>query len=456
MSIWTQSKEDNQPEYRKLYSIELVRKTNLAHKLAWWCGGLFILAVLSTFLPWTQNFSSKGKITSLNPEDRPQTIHSTIAGRIEKWYVSEGQQVKKGDTIIRLSEIKEKYFDPNLLQRTDQQINSKQEALKANESKAKALNKQLNAIASGLEYSLNKARNKVIQAQLKVQSDSMDLVAIEIDNQIAKDQYQRQEKLYNQGLKSLTELEQRKLKLQESTAKLLSAENKLNSSKNELSNSRIELSSLQAEYQDKMAKAESELNSTMAYIYSSEAEISKMNNEYSNLKIRNSYYHITAAQDGFVVKALKQGIGETIKEGESVVSIIPLNPDLAVELYVNPMDLPLIKKGSEVRLQFDGWPALVFSGWPDAGFGTFGGEIAVIDNIDTYGKYRILVVPHKTRDPWPKQLRIGTGAYGWAMLNDVPIYYEIWRQLNGFPPDYMEDHAHKDDKPKKLNEISKE
>ena len=89
-----------------------------------------------------------------------------------------------------------------------------------------------------------------------------------------------------------------------------------------------------------------------------------------------------------------------------------------------------------MRLQFDGWPALVFSGWPDVGFGTFGGKVEVIDNIDSQGSYRILVVPDVQEDPWPKALRIGTGTYGWAMLNDVPIFYEIWRQLNGFPPDY--------------------
>lgn len=456
MGFWNDPIEEKQKEFSRLYSIELVRTPDLAHKLAWWCGGIFLLLILSTLLPWTQNISSKGKLTSLNPGDRPQTIHSTIAGRIEKWYVSEGQQVKKGDTILWLSEIKDKYFDPQLLERTNEQIASKREALKANRDKAESLNKQINALASGLQYSLNKARNKVTQSILKVQSDSMDLVAMKIDNQIAKDQLGRQTKLYEQGLKSLTELEQRKLKYQESSAKLLSTENKYNASKNELINARIELNSLQAEYIDKISKAESEMNSTRAYIFNSEAEISKMDNEYSNLKIRNSFYYITAPQNGYVVKALKQGIGETIKEGESVISIMPLDPKLAVELYVKPMDVPLLSKGSKVRLQFDGWPALVFSGWPDVGFGTFGGEVAVIDNIDSEGSYRILVVPDPKEDPWPKPLRVGTGTYGWAMLNDVPIIYEIWRQLNGFPPDYTEHEEQQPDKSKKINGLVKE
>jgi hypothetical protein len=108
-----------------------------------------------------------------------------------------------------------------------------------------------------------------------------------------------------------------------------------------------------------------------------------------------------------------------------------------VQLFVKPIDVPLIKVGRKVRIQFEGWPALVFSGWPDVGFGTFGGRVAVIDNIDSAGKYRILVVPDPDATPWPEAIRVGSGAYGWAMLNDVPIWYELWRQLNAFPPDYV-------------------
>jgi hypothetical protein len=35
-----------------------------------------------------------------------------------------------------------------------------------------------------------------------------------------------------------------------------------------------------------------------------------------------------------------------------------------------------------------------------------------------------------TEKNWPSNLKIGTGAQGFALLNDVPIWYELWRQLN--------------------------
>ncbi len=109
---------------------------------------------------------------------------------------------------------------------------------------------------------------------------------------------------------------------------------------------------------------------------------------------------------------------------------------MAVELYISPMDLPLIDIGQEVRFLFDGWPAFVFSGWPDMSFGTYAGTVTAIErNISINGKYRILVAEDKSK-PWPQALRIGSGARGIALLKRVPVFYELWRRLNGFPPDF--------------------
>lgn len=443
-------------EREKFYSAKLVRTPGMANAIAKWCAVIFIILILALFFPWTQNITTNGVLTTLNPQERPQTVHSTIAGRIERWHVQEGQLVKKGDTLVSLSEVKEKFFDPNLLFRINEQVSAKENALRTTKDKAKALESQIGALKSGLEYSLSKARNKVKQSQLKVKSDSMDLVAIKMENEIAQAQFARQEKLYSQGLKSLTELEQKKMKLQETSAKLMSVENKYLASSNELINSRIELQSIQAEYLDKISKAESEWNSTLSYIFNTDGEISKMRNEYSNMMIRNSFYQIVAPQDGFVVKALKQGLGEMVKEGEPIISIITATPHLAAAIYVKPMDIPLLQKGRKVRIQFDGWPALVFTGWPNQSFGTFGGIVKVIDNIDSEGKYRLLVTPDPNDLPWPAPLRVGSGVYAWIMLNDVPIWYEIWRQLNGFPPDFVESLDIKKTKESKMDKIDKD
>ena len=156
-----------------------------------------------------------------------------------------------------------------------------------------------------------------------------------------------------------------------------------------------------------------------------------------NYSARRGLYYILAPQNGYITQAIQTGLGETIKEGASIVSIMPSDYDLAVEMYVKPMDLPLLEKGQEVRFMFDGWPAIIFSGWPNVSYGSFGGKIVAIDNFTSKdSKYRILVAPDATNEAWPEAIRIGSGANAFALLRDVPIWYELWRQLNGFPPDY--------------------
>ncbi|UOQ67885.1 HlyD family secretion protein [Hymenobacter volaticus] len=414
-----------------------VQTPRAGRMLARWFSGLGLLVLVAGFMPWTQNIRSTGTLTTLRPQDRPQTVPSTIGGRIDRWQVREGQRVRKGDTLVVITEIKDKYFDPELLARTQEQLEAKIASLQENRAKGSALSTQQVALRSGLRVSLDKASNKVEQTRLKVNSDEAELRAANNDFDIARQQLERQEALYKQGLKSLTELEQRRLKFQESTAKRQAVENKLGASRQELVNAQLELVSLSAEYQDKLAKSESDRRSVTAYQFDTEGQIAKMRNELANLRIRSGFYHIQAPQDGYVVRALKTGLGDIVKEGEPIVTVMPNTPQLAAELYVRPMDIPLLSVGRRVRLQFDGWPALVFSGWPGTSFGTFGGVVAVIDNIDSQGQYRVLVTPDPQQEPWPNLLRVGSGVYGWALLDDVPIWYELWRQLNGFPPNFV-------------------
>lgn len=393
--------------------------------------------VIILCLPWTQTISSPGNVTALSPDNRPQTIQAVIGGRIEKWFVQEGQFVHKGDTIVFLSEVKSEYMDPNLVQRTEQQMKAKENTAGSYMSKVRALDTQIDALIDGRMYKLQQSTNKVKQSQLKVISDSMDFKAAEKQLEIAVKQYQRTEELNNQGLKSLTDLENKRLKVQEMEAKVVSLENKLLTSRNELINARTELSSVNADYQDKIAKSESEKSSALSSLYDTEATVSKMQNQLMNYSIRSGYYYVTAPQDGYISQALQNGVGETVKEGTPLVSIVPNLSDFAVEIFIDPVDLPLVRQGSKVRLQFDGWPAIVFSGWPNVSYGTYGGEIVAIDNyIGSNGKYRVLVAPDKKDHPWPKGLRMGVAVKSMTLLDDVSIFYELWRNINGFPPNY--------------------
>lgn len=393
--------------------------------------------VLFIFLPWTQNVRSFGYVTALRPDQRPQTVHSIIAGRIEKWYVSEGDYVSKGDTILLISEIKDDYFDPQLLERTQLQVDAKVLSAKSYEQKVKAQQIQVDALRANNILRKEQATNRLRMAELKVTSDSIRFEQAKVNFSIGEQQLVRAEELLEKGLRSLTDFETRKLRFQEVQANLIASENNLLSSRNELIAAQIELNAIDNDFRDRMAKAESEMYSAMSSQFDSEAAATKLSNQFTNYEFRTGFRHILAPQDGYITQAIQVGIGETIKEGAQILSILPADAQLAVEMFVEPVDLPLLRPGNKVRFIFDGWPAIVFSGWPQLSNGTFGGKVVAIDNFaGPNNKYRVLVVEDPEEDAWPYALKIGSGADGIALLNDVPIWYEIWRQLNGFPADY--------------------
>ncbi len=393
--------------YDSLYSLRSLRTPRAGKILARWLVALCILFLIVLFLPWQQNIRGNGNVTALNPMNRPQTVEAIIAGRVQKWYVREGDLVHKGDTIVTISEVKEKYFDPQLLMRLMQQIEAKESSLDSKDKKAQAVLRQIKALRESMKIKIEQSQSKLQAEQVRFQN--------------AENQYQRNKKLYDAGNIPLTKFQEFEYKYQGSKADYLNAQ--------------LELGRVEAEYLDKISKAESDLNNTRAEAFDTQGDIAKARNEYANTEIRNEQYQILAPQDGYIVKAMKSGIAETIKEGDAICTIMPQASDMAVEMYVKAMDVPLISKGRKVRVQFDGWPALQVSGWPSVSVGTFGGEVRVIDYVNTKpGEFRILVVPDKSQDPWPEQLRVGSGTKGWVMLQDVPVWYELWRQLNGFPP----------------------
>jgi len=421
LKISSKSVEKMMPQDR-LYSLRSLDTPIAGKILARWLMGIGAIFLIVLFLPWQQNIRGKGKVTALSPSNRPQTIETIIAGRIQVWKVSEGQRVAKGDTIAIVSEVKEKYFDPQFLVRLRQVINSKESSLNSKDLKAQALRRQISALENGM-------RTKTDQAKAKLEAERVRFAN-------AKNQFERNKKIFEAGNIPLTKFQDLDYKYQGAEADFVNAD--------------IEIERVQAEYLDKINKAESDLNNTLAEQFETQADLAKLRNEYTNMEIRSQQYFILAPQTGYVVKATQAGIGETIKEGEPVCTIMPESDDVAVEMHVKAMDVPLISLGRKVRVEFDGFPALQFSGWPSVSVGSFGGIVKVIDFVNSKpGEFRILVIPDKEDQVWPKQVRNGSGTQGWVMLDDVPVWYEIWRQLNGFPASLYEEPADEQNKEKK-------
>ena len=421
----------------KIKAFTHIYQHNKNSKVKLWFFICVFIFIIFLFLPWTQNIRAKGTVTTLYQDQRPQQVNTIIGGKVLKWHVKEGDYVNTGDTLLQLTEVKTDYLDPELMQRTKEQLAGKELSVEYYKSKVGVANQQIGAINSGLQLKLNQLLNKLNQLQLKVQADSAETFAANNDVNIGNKQYIRQKAMYDSGLVSLTQLENRNQQFQNAQAKKIMAENKLENSKRDLIITRIEISALKQENVEKITKAQGDQFQTLTQIATGQADIAKLENQYANYTIRNGMYYILASQSGQIVKAQKAGIGEFVKEGEMIAEIVPDKIKYAVEMYVQPVDLPLIALGQKVRFLFDGFPAIVFSGWPKSSSGTFGGEIVAVEsNVSANGKFRLIVQEDAKDKPWPKELKIGTGAQGITLLNNVPVWFELWRNINGFPPDY--------------------
>lgn len=426
--------EYNYESFKKLES------TREPKKLASWVIAMFIgILLFVLFVPWTQNVDGKGYLTTLRPEQQPHAINSYITGRIERWFVIDGQHISKGDTIAYMSEVKTEYISPKMKANLENQFDSKSLSLDAYKLKLQYLDQNLKALEAEFDLKKQQYQNKIKQYRNKLSSDSASFEAIKINVGIENIRFKRTDSLYIIGAKSRKEWEESKLKLTKAQNDIVAYQNKLDIARNELFNTLLESQNYLNEYSAKISKSQSERQSTISDLNNSQKDLTEMDNKIESIKLRTDNHYIIAPHDSYVLRTIKKGIGEIVKEGEPVVSLIPINHDLAVEMYVRPLDLPLIKIGEHNRLIFDGWPSLVFGGWPNASFGSFGGEVYAIDkNISDNGLYRVLIIPDERDVAWPELLRLGSGVKGVFLLNDVPIWYEMWRQINGFPPEFYD------------------
>ncbi|QQR90047.1 MAG: HlyD family efflux transporter periplasmic adaptor subunit [Myxococcales bacterium] len=283
-------------------------------------------------------------------------------------------------------------------------------------------------------------RAQIDSARAKVQITTEELASKEQDLQAAKAEFEtnqinftRQQKLKEEGLASVRDLELAELAFRQSQAKVQSSEAEVRAAKQKLEQERANLNQAQASSQASISDAEASLQSAQTDIASTNATLARLDVDIARQKQQT----VVAPADGTILRVLVRQGGEQVKQGAVLAVMVPDVDDRAVALFVDGNDAALIRRNYKVRLQFEGWPAIQFSGWPSVAAGTFGGRVAFVDAADDgQGNFRILVVPDPKDEPWPNPnyLRQGVRAKGWFLLRQVPLGFEIWRQFNGFPP----------------------
>ncbi len=414
----------------ELSALKLVQSSLAARRLANAIVVLLVVAIVGMFvLPWQQSAKGTGEVTAYVPQERQQTVMAPVKGivaRVAEGLV-EGSEVKRGDFILELTP-----YASNMVDQLEGQLTNLQEKLRTAEAKASAYAQNMVDYGEARDYAVSAADEMVEAAKSKLEA-KLDLIsAYESKEWQARVNYERQRRLADQGIKPQKDVE--KLKANWEVAKA-----ELDAANQDVVTARKELAAKQHERAEKLETAETKVDYARAMKEDALGMKATVQKEIRDLQIKMSELQrlvITAPREGTIFRMPIFERGQTIKEGMPLFTIVPETKDLSVNLLIAGNDVPLIRQGDPVRLQFEGWPAVQFAGWPSVAVGTFGGVVVAIDESDDgKGKFRIQVRPDGEAD-WPSDrfLRQGVRANGWVMLQQVPLGYELWRQLNGFPP----------------------
>jgi multidrug efflux pump subunit AcrA (membrane-fusion protein) len=389
---------------------------------------LVVMPVALLLAPWQQSVSGTGRVSAVNPIERQQTVDTPVEGRVVKWHVLEGTRVKTGDPLVDVSDI-----DPSILMRLQQEREAVLRRLEAAKSRELSLAERIIGIEGSRRNALDANRSRIQVAVDRIRAAEQTQSAVEATLIADRLNLERQKKLLEKGLTSVRNVELGQAGYDKALADLDRTKAALNAEVNTKAVLEADQSKIENDFKSSIEDARASRASALSEIANANAELQRMDVRLA----RQNNQVVKAPRDGTIFRMLAQPGSEILKAGDPLAILIPETNSQVVELWMNGNDAPLITPGRNVRLQFEGWPAIQFVGWPAVAVGTFGGKVLLVDSTDNgQGKFRVLVTPDPSDEPWPSNrwLRQGVRANGWVLLNEVSLGFEFWRQFNGFPP----------------------
>ena len=428
------------PDDIELNSQALVNVPRRLRRWTWFAFTIFIIfSAALFFVPWTQTVTVQGKLSAYSAIERPQEVHAQINGSLQQWFVHEGDSVKKGDLVLKLADVNPKFMAPDLLKRLDQSREALKQKRQTILERAAILDKRIEEMTSLAQAASSSAEARVSEAGNKTLSTEQKKTSAKIAKETALLNLQRSKTLEAEGLISKRELELAIQTATQAEANLKGMDAELG----ETQESRVALehkrNKIDAELVQQLLDMKSKRVAAMGEAAKVSKELADLALTRSNALQRKIASKIIAPVDGTVVRLTPIGLGEIVHPGDLLLTIVPKESSPAIEMWANAIDAPLLKPGRPVRILFQGVPAIPLAAWPELMAGTYDGRIQVVDqSASANGQFRFWVAPETHRRKWPPQLHVrqGTQVMGWVILNRVPLWYEMWRRFNLFPPDY--------------------
>ena len=421
------AKDLNQSRTATIHLVQTSRFASRFAKLLIVGLGVWIAAMM--FLPWQQTSRGRGQVVAYVPQERQQSIDAPVKGVVSRIApeLLEGSEVKEGQFILELQP-----FAANMVEQLNGQLSELKTKLETANFKYQAYTDQIEGFTEARDFAVQAARDMIEAAKAKLDSKRKLVAGYEAKKLQARLNYERQKSLFEQGLKPAKEIEKLRKEWDVAIADL-------DSVREDVVGLQSEVLAKQSGLEEKRQVASTKIEYARAMQQDARGNAATIRKEIRDIEIKLKEMErltIKAPRDGTIFRMPVFEQNQTIKEGQSLLTLIPESSQNAVELNIYGNDMPLVQVGQEVRLQFEGWPAVQFAGWPSVAIGTFSGIVATVDATDNgKGEFRILVIENPAEDGWPsdRYLRQGVRVNGWVMLRRVSLGYEIWRQLNGFP-----------------------
>ena len=360
--------EYNEKDYEFMNSLSsaiLERSpSHISKVLKIWIFTIFALIMWASFASIDEITRGDGKVI---PYGQNQVIQNLEGGIVESILVTEGQSVKAGQVILKISNAKST-------------STSRTNEMKYQELEAKRL-------------------------RLHAEANSLDFQAKQIDNPLLKEQIELARKLYNSNKLEMNaqdnaivqQIEQRKQEYKEAQARIRSLQRSLefvteeiamtepmvkegvkskidflklkreaNGIENDIEAASLSLPRLESaieEYRQKRVEAKQlAINKAKKELNEVTAEISRLQTQQIAFSDQVSRTMVKSPVDGIIQKLFVHTVGGVVKPGADLVEIVPTNKKLFLEIKIKPSDIAFIHPGAEAKVKISAYDYAIHGG----------------------------------------------------------------------------------------------
>ncbi|RVQ64749.1 HlyD family type I secretion periplasmic adaptor subunit [Croceicoccus ponticola] len=320
--------------------------------------GLFALVFWSAFAPLDDITRGQGKVI---PNSKVQVVQAADPATVEQILVQNGQQVKRGELLIRLndsesaSQLGQLETETELMEARSARLQREAQgqgsgcgpgSICAQEQRLQQVRQ---AAASSRQQALAAA---IEQRRRDMREGEATAESLQSSLRLAQEQMNMLAPLAKQGIVPQTELLTAQREVVDVQGRLSAARQGVQRARAAISEAQAQLSSERLDFQQQALNERSELATRIAV------------NEQSikGATARVSRNELRAPVDGIVNDLQVSTVGGFVSPGETIMQVVPTGDRLLVEAKIRPSDIAFIKVGDRANVKVTAFDFSIYGG----------------------------------------------------------------------------------------------